>query len=305
YIHTLSNRELVYNTLKEFFYNNNLTFYEFRAILTFVCGILVYFTLLKLNVNIYFFLVFYVPVFLFLDSMQFRNSIALCILIFSLYILASNKTNINRYTFLFLVIFASQIHSVYYYYLLLFFFDLKYKKHIERWVIFIGISLIFLTFLNGNKLPFVESIISIFLTDGDARLTRYLTSGRFGFILPFSMDVLLLYIFAWLNKKSIDWKSNNKFSSLFSIIQWNNYLSIILIPFIMMNMNFYRLLRINFIISLIPIMVIISNKLLNKENIRILLSITLLLGIFWVGFELFYNSVPIYTPVFQGSFFWE
>ena len=76
-------REVVYFITRLLSYKVGLSFFEFRALLTFVTGTLAVITIKQIGIDISFFMIFYMPSMLFMDSMQFRNSVANFIIIFS------------------------------------------------------------------------------------------------------------------------------------------------------------------------------------------------------------------------------
>ncbi len=305
YKHDILGREILYNSLKEYFYINDFTFFEFRAIITFFSGLLVYYTFVKLKVDIYLFSLLYMPMLLFIDSMQFRNSISMCILIFAIYTLISNKSIYTKYLFVLLIFVAAQIHTVYIFYLCLLFFDSKYEKVITKLVMIGTIILVIVTLVNGNKPPFIETIFSFVLSDNDDRLTRYLTRGNLGFVLPTILHFFSIFMITILEQNKKSESINFYQSNLLNIVQWSNYITLFFIPLTMMNMNFYRMLRNNFYLSLILVVGLIRTSNYSKRTKLMTLVILIFLTFLWLLFEMYYNSTSLWKPVFEGELFWK
>lgn len=305
YKHDIFGREIIYNTLKEFFFINGFTFFEFRAILTFFSGLLVFYTFLRFKVDIYFFALLYMPMLLFMDSMQFRNSISMCILIFASYILITNNSKISKTIFTFLIIISSQIHTVFLFYLSLLFFNTKFEKVITKLIAIVSLFIVIVTFANGNKPPFIENILNLVLSGNDERLTRYLTSGNFGFLIPTFLHLYSLFLVVFLLQK-IDFTRLPKINIDFlKLIMYTNLVSVAIIPLAMMNMNFYRMFRSCFLFSMIGIISIIrSNSIDRKIKFEITLLVVIL-TLLWIGFETYNVTIPIWKPVFEGELFWK
>lgn len=305
YKHNIWGREIFYNSLKGYFFIRGYTFYEFRAIITFIAGAIVYYSFLKLKIDLYLFSVLYMPMMLFIDSMQFRNSVSMCILIFSIYILINKKNLFSKSLFILLVVIAAQIHTVFIFYLSLIFYDSKYEKDIKKWVSIGVFLLIMITLANGNKPPFVEKILSLVLNDNDDRLTRYLTRGNFGFVIPtllHSFSIILIRIMS--QNKAYDLK-DFKVRNLNKLVKWSNTISLIFIPLTMMNMNFYRMLRNSFYLSIILIISMIRTSEFSKQKRFFIILILILLTVFWLFFEAYYNSTSLWKHVFEGELFWK
>lgn len=162
-----------------------------------------------------------------------------------------------------------------------------------------------ITLANGNKPPFVEKILSLVLNDNDDRLTRYLTRGNFGFVIPtllHSFSIILIRIMS--QNKAYDLK-DFKVRNLNKLVKWSNTISLIFIPLTMMNMNFYRMLRNSFYLSIILIISMIRTSEFSKQKRFFIILILILLTVFWLFFEAYYNSTSLWKHVFEGELFWK
>ena len=296
--------EFIYNYLAILFYNLGFSFYVFRAVLTFVSGCLAYLTLRKLNANICFVVFLSLPSIIFMDSMQVRNSICVYLLIWALgFLLSENKNSTLLY--ILSIALMTLIHTAFIFYILLLIVKLHdetIKKIVLGFLVLASVFLILITFLNGNYIPFIEELLSAFLGNGDDRSVRYLTSGHYGFLYPLMLHLFNLGLMYSLKKDILE--MSIKEQKLFEIIFTINLISMLLVPFIMMNMNYYRYLRTAFVVSLIGYSVFLYKK-LDTIKIVFLIIITAL----WAIFELYiYDTIEnIVMPVLRdgGVFFSE
>ncbi|MCK1231214.1 EpsG family protein [Streptococcus uberis] len=224
---------------------------------------------------------------------------------FASYILITNNSKISKTIFTFLIIISSQIHTVFLFYLSLLFFNTKFEKVITKLIAIVSLFIVIVTFANGNKPPFIENILNLVLSGNDERLTRYLTSGNFGFLIPTFLHLYSLFLVVFLLQK-IDFTRLPKINIDFlKLIMYTNLVSVAIIPLTMMNMNFYRMFRSCFLFSMIGIISIIrSNSIDRKIKFEITLLVVIL-TLLWIGFETYNVTIPIWKPVFEGELFWK
>ena len=114
-------RERIFYLLRVIAYQNNINFFTFRAILQLFAGLILYEIFRRYKISFAGFLVYYMPILIFMDSMQFRNSICIWILSIAITLLIENR-QFNRLLFVFVILFISQIHTAFIFYILLLFY---------------------------------------------------------------------------------------------------------------------------------------------------------------------------------------
>lgn len=294
-------REPIYSILKNAFYYFGASFYIFRAALTFVAGALVYTVFRKLELNVMAFFSCYMPMLLFMDSMQFRNAIALCVGIYANFILINKNIKCRRLIYAMLIIVIAQVHTVFYFYLILLFFDTKYEKLVLFSVTCISGVISVMTLLNGNRIPFIDVFLRFILPTGDIRATVYLTTGNLGFLIPTFIHLLSIPLIAYIYVTS-DASQNHK-RCLLRLAFYLDICSLLFIPMMMMNLNFYRMLRNAFVIFIIASVFAISNENRRKSRIGVF-ALILTLSFVWKSFEMFFIREDVFECVLEGQLFW-
>ena len=299
--HAFNLREPVYCILKNLFYNIGFSFFIFRAVLTFFSGLLVFKVFARLNLNSMAFFACYMPIFLFMDSMQFRNSVALYMLVYALYLLINDRIKYRRLIYIVIVILAAQIHTVFYFYLIFVLFDTKYENVLMYMLAVFSFVLVIITALNGNRFPFINTIMSIVLSKGDPRLTQYMTTGRLGFLLPTSIHLISMIILVIVYKSMrVQDGIKSKWQRIAVVVC---LCSSVFIPLMMMNLHYYRILRNSFVISLIASVIALQeeNRLWNRIWLFSFMVITVFI---WRSFEVFFNNADLFDCVLSGQWFW-
>lgn len=298
--------ELVYKILSYISYRLGLSFYLFRAVLTFVLGAMAFSTLQRFNINLAILFVFYLPSIIFMDSMQVKNSFALYILIWASKFLIDDKIKHRKIKFFISVLLMGGFHTAFFYYFFLLFIDVTHKQNKKLTYLYLlfVIILSLVTFANGNKIPFLNKIFSILLSKGDSRKDLYMTSGHLGFVYPTILLFTMVCTISYCKRRVIllDKKENN-------FITLTNYLNLsclFFIPFMMMNITYYRFVRNTFMFNIIASLILFKKG--NKE-VHYLLSIFLIFNTFcWWLFDtrIYESSKLIVDPVLKyGEFFYK
>lgn len=311
YNHVLmSGREVLYFELKYRAYLSGLTFYEFRAILTFITGSLVILFLKKMDIDISFFLVFYMPVLLFMDSGQFRNQICLYFLLWSVqFLIVDDRNWRNIFKYVISIVIISQIHTAFIFYLSLLIFkikDRKTKKTITMLLIFCSMTVGMLTLINDNTIPFINNIYSLILSSNDIRQIRYNTQGHWGFIYPLIVHAIMAFMIAYIYHRS-NLKEKKEVSFL-ELTIFLNKISLIFVPFMMMNINYYRFLRNALVFNIITSIILWKGNKKNRNARTIIIFSLVIVTALWFIFEFFiYDTMPrIVDPVLkEGVLFFE
>ena len=312
YIHTVSAREPVYAWLSQFFYANGFTYYEFRAILTFVSGFFAIWAIYKLEINLFDYLVFYFPLFLFVDSMQVRNQVTIYLFTWAVYWLVKNNDIKGKVVFIVSVIFIAQIHVMFYFYLLLLVFDKTSRNKILRAIMIASWAMVGITWFNGNRVPFINQILNFLLSEGDLRISRYNTTGRFGFLFPALllciMTISLSYSSKFIAANDIVISENQRKFILIS--DTINKISFLLIPFTMMNINYYRFMRNAFVFYIFSAIILIRSSSNKRKAMSILIVAVFVVFALWYWFDIIYynnnNGISIMDTILKyGEMFWK
>lgn len=282
-----SGKEPLYAELQSLSYKIGLNFFQFRELLVILSGSFAIFAIKKAGVKVSSILLFFLPVMMFMDSIQFRNEICLYVLLFAIHLLGDKK----KFILFLVIIFAlSQIHSAFYFYLILLvlFVDDAKKKRVMEFACFLCAFLSMITFANGNKVPFVNEIFLFFLSSSDSRMNYAFSTGKFGFLYPMLVHTFTLFFLFYLRKRIllVDRDDNLVKNIIYFLI-----CSYLIVPFVMMNMNYYRILRNAYVVSLIAFM-IIYREMKNDASGKIIL----LLGLIVIAFLWGYFILGIYNP---------
>lgn len=301
-------REPIYTFLRIISRTSGLSFFEFRAILTFGMALFPIWIIHKFNIKPTFVLAFYLPSLMFLDSMQFRNSLALFILTWALYFLIKDNTCTwkNRLIFAAIVIIAAQFHSAFIVYLIILIATLKNNKLYTQ-ICFIGsIVLLIITFLNGREVPLISTIYSLLLNEGDGRRYVY-GSGHLIFLYPMIVHIITTGALIYFSKNTgIVKKSDGCKLKYIALIKNINIIFFVFVPFIIMNTTYYRLIRNAFFLNIIAEAIIYSLEAKKSKKILIVL-VMLTISIMWLIFVTqFYSSwIIIVDPILKdGVLFW-
>ncbi|MCL4103470.1 EpsG family protein [Fibrobacter sp. HC4] len=294
-----SSRETLYSWLSSLSYDVGLNFFQFREIMVLVCGGCCIAAIKKADIKVSSVLLFFMPVILFMDSIQFRNSICLYVLLFAVHLLGNIR---SAMLFVVIVLLLSQIHSAFYFYLLLsvMYVNENKKNVVLGWVVGVSLVLCMLTFLNGNRILFMNDVLTFFLSSSDSRIANYSTSGKFGFLYPTFVHSVTLIFLCFLKKRVFLIPKDDIFVKNIIGLMACSY---VVVPFVMMNMNYYRILRNAYVASVLAFMVVfreLKNDALGKIFLFAgLIVIACLWGFFILGI---YNPMnEILDPVLKDG----
>ncbi|ELB05721.1 EpsG family protein [Enterococcus faecium] len=262
-----------------------LTYPYFRAVVSILPVFLLYKTAKELvHGKIHLFLIGYLLFPVFMDSVQIRIFIAFSIVLYALrFLLLPQKKWLLKYLFLIAVAATFHITSIVYTILLL----VKLKKAKSTTILLIGFSLsiCFLTYINHNNLIF-SGVLDYFFKD--EKIQEYLVGKTTnGFLTSFAMQALNILVSALMliaiqsqgDRSSVSFKINQ-------MLMWFNLIMILIFPFQMLSITFYRLYRNMLIPTLISTQISfnVSNF---KYRVFILFCVFSLLTI-WFYYDIFF-----------------
>lgn len=296
-------RERIFYLLRVIAYQNNINFFTFRAILQLFAGLILYEIFRRYKISFAGFLVYYMPILIFMDSMQFRNSICIWILSIAITLLIENR-QFNRLLFVFVILFISQIHTAFIFYILLLFYPFFIKnKRFERMLYAFVVILSTIVLFNGNKIPFIDLLFKYFLDNDDARKTIYSTTARWGFLVPTIIQIVLLSVMI-VAYKSLKQNEHNiiayKNADYFHVVLFLNKITLLFVPFMMTNITYYRFVRNGYFLAIIALVGVLGS--MSKRSTRIyILSGLLIVTILWVIFEVVIYDKPevIILPILK------
>lgn len=290
----VAGREVLYTLLRNAAHASGMSFYMFRAIMSFVSGLIPIIFLRKERLNIAFFLAIYLPSLLFLDSMQFRNQVAVCIIVLGTIYLIKKDDIKHKIVFFLFVILAMQFHTSSIMFLVFLPVCSKHKKTWDKVFFVSGILLFAVAIINHRTVPLIDILYSRILSSGDTRLYNY-GSGHNIYLFPTAVHIITTilcdYSLRWWSEEKKDSRSFQYQYAQF--INSANKMFFIFVPFVLMNTTFYRFLRNIFVFNIIAIGFSYTNC--RNSSQRLLMFLGLLgISILWIVFAVFvYSSVEI------------
>lgn len=303
----LSNNQLGYSFIMIIGNLLGIPFDVFRVIVIAAClGILYKYVINRYKVNTNYVLGFYMIYAVIMDSEQFRNWIALTILLSGLRFLESSLWK-DRLKFIFIWLISISFHYSFALYAPLLFVngnkDNKLIKRLVTLVLMLSLAII----LNGNQIPFQGLITSI---GGGRIIESYLTTQtNLGFLIPSIMHGTSI-ILAYIARKIIYTKNElrdlnvlpndvryeevmsfTRERQLANVIYWINISMLMVFPFYIINVQFYRLMRSLLLLTYL-ICGIASRYILRRKNYWIFNLIVLGSAFIWLYLDLIHRISP-------------
>lgn len=297
-----------------------LPFDLFRLLVMAACFFLIYrFVIQRYNVNANYVIALYMSYGLIMDSEQFRNWIALTILLSGLHFLETGKLK-DKGKFLMMMGIATSFHISFVFYVPLIFVDGKRRNYIVSLFFIISTLTAAIFVLNGNQIPFQQQIVNAI---GNRRVDNYLSSQtNLGWVIPMILHLSSIFLSFWAreiihvkhygfdyNFEIDDSEYEKKYQiqkelRISNLIFWINIAMSVLFPIYIINLQFYRLMR-----SLLLITYVICAKASTYIRRRIT-NITFNAMVFcsvliWLGFDLVLRIHPerLLIPFFFENIF--
>lgn len=298
-------REMLYTLLRNAAHVSGMSFYVFRALVSLASGILPIIFLRKERINIAFFLAIYMPSLLFLDSMQFRNQVAVSIIILGSYFLIQKDDIKHKLFFLLFIVIAMQFHTAAVMFLVFLPICSKHKKTWDKIFLVVGVLLFGFALMNNRTVPFINLLYSRLLSSGDTR-TYFYGSGHSIFLYPTIVHIItaILTDFSIIEARKEGWDTDSFGYRYAQFISSANRMFFIFIPFVLMNTTFYRLIRNIFVFNIIA--VALAYKQVHKTSNRAIMFFGLLgISVLWIVFatKIYSTYEIIIDPVLKNGVF--
>lgn len=299
-------------------------FYWFKAILTLIAFLLLYNVIKRYTDNFGFILLHYYIYFLFVDCQQFRNFLALTILIVAIDAYVRYNSKIK---YLLLNFAAFGFHTAFAFYFSMVFLFQKFSKRMLQ--LFAGCMIIYigLCIYDRDWLVLLERVQLIF-QDTRGRVSAYFgLRARWGFLPAAVLHFCGLYLFIREKKRLKNCWQNTGTATGWKLDGWNlkkekkeeiinkmmdlsfyaNLLIIACIPFSMLSLVFYRFIRNMYFINLIPFSIISSSLKEQKVEKAIFHAAVLVISLTWLIYDayFYYGVEETFDLVFNGELFWK
>lgn len=278
-----------------------LDWVSFKLVMSIICVPLIYSTVKMFSSNLNFVYFFYLIHSFFMDAEQFRNFIALSIFIYAVRFLLSENRK-SKVFYILCILIATSIHNSFIFYVPLIFINGVDKNKLAKGVALFSLILCLITFLNGNEIPLISSII-MNLGDINSKILKYVNSTtRYGFLIPFYLHTFNFFV-VYTCRKYV-YKSdllNAKQIKFINLIFWINVFAFAFFPLYMKTTTFYRLSRnlniLNFIVFSI------CNDALNcNHEKKVYLSVLVFLNVgSWFIYDLLIRANEVLIPIFTGN----
>ncbi|WP_368646148.1 EpsG family protein [Alkalibacterium putridalgicola] len=279
----------------------------FRLIVIAACiGLLYKYVIKRYQVNVNYILVLYMLYAIIIDSEQYRNWIALTVLLSGLHFLETSLWKDKLKFFLVWLISISFHYSFVFYAPLLLVNGKQHNKWIKRLVI-AALMLSLIILLNGNEIPFQQLIIDAVNNED---IETYLTTRtNFGFLIPTIMHGSSVFLAFWSRKiihnkyygrelnalpndpEFFEERTIRRELTVSNIIFWINVSMLMIFPLYLVNVQFYRLMR-----SLLLITYVVCAKAsqhIIRRTPNILFNAMVLGSVFvWLFLDLVHRIAP-------------
>lgn len=286
--------QLLYWELMDLCQQIGLNFYQFRLVISAISLSLFYFFIRKTSQNPHIVLLVYLLYPVFMDDIQIRNFVSTSLLCVGIYYLLEEKKN-WKVVYSIFVLLAMLNHVLFLIYLI-FLIQLKKKEFASLYVVFFCILTIFLVF-NKDKLGFIYSIMAFI--DADKSEIYAQSTTRFGALMFVAYQLITLFIYKRLIRRVSHHVYPEKIYKYTHIMYRLNVLISICLPLIVIDFNFYRLMRSIFMINIICFTNILVTTMRKGE----IFSYTLLYFYLWASVDMFAanNFVERVVPIFENN----
>lgn len=283
--------------------NLELGYVGMRAVI-YIIGIgFLYWGLKRLCLNKHLFFVFYWLFLFFIDDIQLRNYISLCIMVLAFSFLINDKCKRPILYFVFFVAIATTFHTSSVFYLMFLMIKFPYRK---LWLKLLVLSIFFVELIivfNGRRVPMIGTLVSLFLNVDNQRVSQYFTSTTNG-ALPVVILIVINILLSYLVYMFTNRYENEGCRALSKNVYYISIIQLIWLPMLWLNVEFYRFPR----NALALVYIALSNYItltkgkLTKKKALILLCYAVNLGLWlWIAFSRISDWNSIFIPIFYEN----
>ena len=237
---------------------------QFVLFVTLCCFVIIILCFKKYTDNFHLIICFYMTYMLFLDTTQIRNMIMITLYTLGLVLLSKKK----RLLYILIILFTSLFHrsSLILLFMVYISPETKMSKRVVRFLGAIIAIVCFATFLNGNRIPYIDFLVERFLSDYEDKKTYFDTVTRLGFLTSFVCQWGNIFLSKVASQYIKKYDTEKRWTDFAEVVYLAVCSSSFAMPLTMMNSNFSRYFRINnlAIYLLITLVFIIYQR--NKEN---------------------------------------
>lgn len=238
--------EIIYNYLLYFFSSRGVDFYVFRYIISFAGLAVIFLSMGKIETKTHMLLVLYALSQFFLDGIQIRNFLALPFFILAIITLIKGERH-WKIKYVCFVLLATLIHVsflIYFIFLLIPEKDLKNRRMIKIHGL-VSVILCMVFFFGRQYLGIIVKLISSIDLSRATSYSQVATNmgSLICILLQFAGIGVSYYNYWKVKRHNIIYGNMDCLEGRLYRILWINFLAIYLLPFSMIQLTFYRLIR--------------------------------------------------------------
>lgn len=244
--------------------NMNITFSQYRVILTVIGLLLIHCTVFKyLENKTYMYCLYFIYPFM-MDVTQTRNFMAMAIFIFAVPFLVRNK-RFDWIKYVLLIVLAAGFQKTAYAYIPIVFFRNARNNKLLKQIMVASVILSILCGLSRGALGGLSNfILKNFVSDADERLGGYATiQTRFGYLMYWAFQCGSFFFVWWArniyNTNRIYTKEDEKYKKFIDMIFWINVYAFMFMPLYVFQSTFTRLMR-----NIVPLNQIVAVLMLQR-----------------------------------------
>lgn len=276
---------------------------QFRLFCVIICLIVLNYILRKMKCNYHYVYFFYSLYGVIMDAVQFRFYLASILLIIALGLAATYKKKYRVFIYILLIL-ATTLHNSFILFLLVYFILNNLNTLRKYYKVFIMLIIAFAVLsIFSLKLGVLDSLLNwIASNSGDYRISKYFSAtSNYGFLFPLLMHC---HYWFWLRNMycTVSLEESTYKKSYIKYLYEFVTVSFIIIPLYVINVNFYRYLRVLTIPILIAFAFGDEKYRKNKKAISRFKNIIVQLGVIaiWLCFEFLFADMmeSILRPIF-------
>lgn len=278
-------------------------FWLFRLFIVILCYGLVFKGISYFSVSKHWIIAMYMGYLFIMDTIQFRNFLAMSLLIFAFhYLMSDDKKEWIKYVFF--IIIAATFQVIILYTLSFLIYKCKNKKIMNGLIVFVAVTSFGISLINRDKINPIFSFIINNLLEG--RGANYLSqrthNAPIGIIGLYCIDMCILIYIYMLKKKHMNEEQQKYHDYIWRI----HCLLILIFPLLLRSISFYRIIRNVCLLKYIDYAKMIDRLKINTVH-RFILVFAVSISIFLWGFVdcILINPFEVVVePIFEKNCFW-